>query len=199
MDKPSDLQNTYVRYGKRILDFSLSLILICGILPLLLFLYLLSSADIGGNGLFIQERVGQNARLFTIYKLKTMHPQIRNISGIGKFLRRFKLDELPQLFNILKGDMSFVGPRPDIPGYYDMLEGDDRRILKLKPGLTSEASIKYRNEEELLEQQEDPEYYNDFILFPDKVKMNLEYLKIRSLKTDIHIIIKTVTSVFEKS
>ncbi len=106
-------------------------------------------------------------------------------------MRKTKLDELPQLFNILKGDMSLVGPRPDISGYYDILEGNDRLVLELKPGLTSEAGIKFRNEEEILNKQIDSLKYNDEIIFPEKVKMNLEYYKHLSLKKDAQILLRT--------
>jgi len=119
------------------------------------------------------------------------------VTGIGKLLRKTKLDELPQLFNILKGDMTFVGPRPDIPGYYDQLTGDDRRVLQLKPGLTSLAAIKYRNEDQLLKRREKPLEYNDNVLFPDKVRMNLEYLSKRSLAYDLKIIWLTLVSLFK--
>lgn len=106
-------------------------------------------------------------------------------------MRKTKLDEAPQLFNILKGDMSFVGPRPDIAGYYDRLEGEAKLILALKPGLTSEAGIKFRNEEKILSKQEDPLKYNDEILFPEKVKMNLRYYYNLSFKEDLYILFKT--------
>lgn len=142
--------------------------------------------------MFIQDRIGQFGKIFKIYKIKTLHPKTNAISTWGSFLRKSKLDELPQLFNILKGDMSFVGSRPDIPGYYDLLQGKDRKILALKPGLTSEASIKYKDEEELLAQQENPLAYNDRIIFPDKVKMNLEYYHQRSFWGDLGIIFKTI-------
>jgi lipopolysaccharide/colanic/teichoic acid biosynthesis glycosyltransferase len=113
------------------------------------------------------------------------------VSKIGALLRNSKMDELPQLWNILIGDMSFVGPRPDIAGYYDVLQGENRKILELKPGLTSLASIKYAKEEELLEKQENPLNYNDTVLFPDKVKMNLEYYYSNSIFGDLKIIWKT--------
>ncbi len=153
--------------------------------------YVIASIDTCSNGLFVQERVGQNAKLFKIFKLKTFHPLTQNISPVGNFLRRYKIDEFPQLLNVLIGEMSLVGPRPDIPGYYDMLEGEERKILKLKPGITSLASIKYANEEQLLANQEDPLKYNDEVLFPDKVKMNLDYYHNRSLCLDLRLIIKT--------
>ena len=113
------------------------------------------------------------------------------ISPLGRFLRKTKLDELPQLWNVLIGDMSFVGPRPDIPGYYDILEGEARKVLELKPGITSLASIKYRDEECILKTQNNPSEYNDTVLFPDKVKMNLDYYYNRSFFGDLKIILKT--------
>jgi lipopolysaccharide/colanic/teichoic acid biosynthesis glycosyltransferase len=106
-------------------------------------------------------------------------------------MRATKLDELPQLFNVLKGDMSLVGPRPDIPGYYDKLDGQDRLVLLLKPGITSEAGIKYRNEEKILLEQENPLKYNDEVLFPDKVRMNVDYYHNLSFRNDIYILLKT--------
>lgn len=109
-------------------------------------------------------------------------------------MRKSKIDELPQLFNVLVGNMSFVGPRPDIEGYYDKLEGEDRKVLELKPGITSDASIKYADEELILSTKENPILYNDSVLFPDKVKMNMEYYYNRSLITDIKIIFRTIVS-----
>ena len=121
-----------------------------------------------------------------------MNDRSKTSSIFGKFVRKYKLDELPQLWNILIGDMSFVGPRPDIPGYYDALEGENRKILELKPGLTSEASIKYRNEEMLLQSVSNPKKYNDETIFPDKVKMNLNYYYNHNLLIDLKIILKTI-------
>lgn len=148
--------------------------------------------DTQSNGLFFQKRVGQYGKLFTIYKLKTMHPTTGNVSKIGAFFRKYKIDELPQFLNVLKGEMSIVGPRPDIEGYYDQLVGENRKILELKPGITSEASIKYYNEETILEQQRDALHYNDSVIFPDKVKLNLEYYHNHNILLDIKIILKTI-------
>jgi lipopolysaccharide/colanic/teichoic acid biosynthesis glycosyltransferase len=139
--------------------------------------------DTDTNGIFIQERIGQFGKKFKLYKLRTIQnspSEERRISKTGQFLRKYKLDELPQLFNVLKGDMSLVGPRPDLPGYYDVLEGENRKILELKPGLTSLAALKYYDEEELLGQQQDPLGFNDQVIFPDKVQMNLNYYYNRS-------------------
>lgn len=108
-------------------------------------------------------------------------------TNFGKWMRKTKLDELPQLFNILKGEMSIVGPRPDIKGYYDLLEGENRLVLNLKPGIISKAGLKYRNEDDILDQKENPLKYNDEVLFPDKVRMNLDYYNQMSFKNDLQI------------
>ena len=114
------------------------------------------------------------------------------ITPLGAVLRRYKIDELPELWNVLIGDMSFVGPRPDVPGYADQLQGEDREILKLRPGITGPASMKYRNEEELLAKQFDPVRYNDEVIYPDKVRINRYYLHHYSFIKDIQMIIYTV-------
>lgn len=155
-----------------------------------------------GTVIFTQKRVGRYGRLFTMYKFRSMTVNHlgssvsvkgeSRITPLGAKLRKYKLDELPELWNVLIGDMSFVGPRPDVPGYADKLSGEDRRILLLRPGITGPASLKYRNEEELLAEQEDPQKYNDEVLFPDKVRINLEYLDNWSFGNDIKIIIYTV-------
>jgi lipopolysaccharide/colanic/teichoic acid biosynthesis glycosyltransferase len=155
-----------------------------------------------GPILFRQQRVGQYGRLFTMYKFRTMTVNhsgssisVRGesrITPLGAVLRKYKLDELPELWNVLIGDMSLVGPRPDVPGYADRLVGDDRQVLLLKPGITGPASLKYRNEEELLSQQAAPQKYNDEVLFPDKVKINIGYLNNRSFMYDMKIIFYTL-------
>lgn len=181
----------YRRFGKIIFDCVLSILLLIPLFPLLILLIIISSFDTQSNGIFFQKRIGQNGKTFIIFKLKTIDPIKGKSSPIGLVLRKYKLDELPQLFNILKGDMSFVGPRPDIEGYYDNLKGEDRKVLQLKPGLTSEASIKYSNEDALLRSQKDPLSYNDNVIFPDKVKMNLMYLENISFKEDLRILWNT--------
>lgn len=156
----------------------------------------------GGPVIFKQRRVGRHGKLFTMYKFRSMtvshsgsSVSVRGenrITPLGAKLRKYKLDELLELWNVLIGDMSFVGPRPDVPGYADKLEGDDRRMLLLKPGITGPASLKYRDEEELLAEQENPQKYNDEVLFPDKVRINIEYLDNWSFWNDIKIIIYTI-------
>lgn len=156
----------------------------------------------GGPAFFTQKRVGRNGKLFTMYKFRSMTVSHSGssisvagesrITPFGAVLRKYKLDELPELWNVLKGDMSFVGPRPDVPGYADALVGKDRDILKLRPGITGPASLKYRNEEELLSTVDDPIAYNNEIIFPDKVRINLYYLNNYSFWMDIKMIICTV-------
>jgi lipopolysaccharide/colanic/teichoic acid biosynthesis glycosyltransferase len=156
----------------------------------------------GGPIIFKQKRVGQYGRLFTMYKFRSMTVSHSGssvsiagesrITPLGAKLRKYKLDELPELWNVLIGDMSFVGPRPDVPGYADKLKCKDRDILKLKPGITGPASLKYRNEEELLANVDDPQKYNDEIIYPDKIRINLYYLEHYSFIKDIQMIICTV-------
>lgn len=156
----------------------------------------------GGPVIFKQQRVGRNGRLFTMYKFRSMTvghggssvsvAGESRITPLGAKLRHYKLDELPELWNVLIGDMSFVGPRPDVPGYADQLKGNDREVLKLRPGITGPASLKYRNEEDLLAKQNNPQKYNDEVIFPDKVRINLYYLHHYSFIKDIEMIVCTV-------
>ena len=155
-----------------------------------------------GPAVFTQKRVGKGGRLFTMYKFRSMSAHHSGstvsvagesrITPLGAKLRRYKLDELPELWNVLIGDMSFVGPRPDVPGYADKLEGDDRRVLQLRPGITGPASLKYRDEEVLLAAQANPQEFNDKVIYPDKVRINLYYLDHYSFAADIKMIIATV-------
>lgn len=186
------------KHWKIVFDVFLSAFLVVLLLPLLIIIFIIASIDTQSGGIFFQRRIGQKGRSFVIYKFKTIQEKSAKISKIGLILRKFKLDELPQLFNILKLQMSFVGPRPDVEGYYDKLEGECRKVLELKPGITSEASIKYSNEENLLAQQENPLQYNDEVIFPDKVRMNLNYLENMSFSNDLRILKKTVFKVFIK-
>lgn len=177
---------------KRPFDFLLSLVLLILLSPFMFFLWILAGFDTGSNGLFIQKRVGQYAQPFWIIKFRTLHKQTSKISSLGSFLRKYKLDELPQIFNVLKGEMSLVGPRPDIEGYYDKLQGNDRLVLQLKPGITGLASLKYKNEEEILAMQKNPLKYNDEKIFPDKVRLNLIYYQRKSFWFDCLILFETV-------
>jgi lipopolysaccharide/colanic/teichoic acid biosynthesis glycosyltransferase len=147
----------------------------------------------GKNGFFKQERVGQNGKLFFIYKIRTIdNSPSKSFIVFSDFLRKNKIDELPQLLNVLEGSMSFVGPRPDIPGYADKLRGKERNILILKPGITGPATIFFRNEEELLNLQVDKEKYNREVIWPQKKLINLKYLEEYSFKKDIIYLYKTI-------
>ncbi len=173
------------------------------VLPLLIIVAILIKYRMpGGSILFTQYRVGRHGKRFVMYKFRTMTMVHSNssisvagenrITRFGAILRRTKIDELPELWNVLKGDMSFVGPRPDVPGYADKLEGDDRVMLELRPGITGPASLKYRNEEEILAKVENPKEYNDKVIFPDKVRLNCYYYHHYSFIKDIQMIFCTV-------
>lgn len=190
-------------FFKSVFDRCASLIGLFLLWPLLIVIVILVKIRMpGGPVFFLQKRVGQYGRLFTMYKFRTMRVEHggssisvageSRITPLGAKLRKYKLDELPELWNVLIGDMSFVGPRPDVPGYADKLQGKSRDILKLKPGITGPASLKYRKEEEILALQVNPHKYNDEVIFPDKVRINLEYLKTWSFRRDIEIIVYTI-------
>jgi lipopolysaccharide/colanic/teichoic acid biosynthesis glycosyltransferase len=169
--------------------------------PIILLAALAAQQDTGASGIFSQQRIGRHGRPFTIRKIRTMRaiggPHVtvagdHRITPLGQFLRRTKIDELPQLWNILTGDMSFVGPRPDVPGYADQLTGDDRKVLDLRPGITGPATLKYRDEETILAAQADPVAYNDQVIWPDKVAINRAYQDNWSLVGDLTCIWRTV-------
>ncbi|MEF3080374.1 sugar transferase [Winogradskyella poriferorum] len=184
---------------KRLFDIILVLVLLPLLIVPICLLIIISSIDTKKFGVFSQYRVGQRGKLFKIYKIRTLKEGKHRLghldksaTSFGKVLRRTKLDELPQLFNVLKGDMSFVGPRPDVEGFADKLEGDDRIVLLVKPGVTGEATLKYKEEELLLNQQEDPEDYNRRIIWVDKVKINKNYVLNYSFYLDLKLILKSI-------
>lgn len=188
---------------KRLFDFVASLFGLIFLSPLLLIISLMIKLSSKGPILFRQKRVGKNGLIFTLVKFRSMtvvqHSNSTvsvkgdmRITNIGAFLRRFKLDELPELWNVLLGEMSLVGPRPDVPGYADKLEGEDRLILKLRPGITGPASLKYANEEEILAKVAHPEEYNKNVIFPDKVRINLDYYFRQNIWLDLRIIFATI-------
>ena len=188
---------------KRIFDFIVSLIGIVVLFPIFIFVSFLVKISSDGPIFFIQERVGLHAEKFQMIKFRSMTvKQVSNstisvkgdvrITKIGVFLRKFKFDELPELWNVLKGDMSLVGPRPDVCGYADNLKGEDRKILELRPGITGVASLKYFNEEDVLLTKDNPLKFNDEVIYPDKVKLNLDYYYNNNLWIDIKIIFATL-------
>ena len=188
--------------GKRVFDIVIAIISLVILLPFFIIMSFGIFLSMGLPVIYKQQRVGRNSQSFTIYKFRTMVEgcQVNTISilgdpritPLGSILRKLKLDELPELWNVMIGDMSFVGPRPDVPGYADKLKGNDRRILELRPGITGPATLKYADEEKLLATVDDPVKYNDEVIFPDKVKINLEYLDNWSLWLDIKIIFNTI-------
>lgn len=188
---------------KRTFDIIVAAIGIFALWPLGLLIAVAVVLSSPGPALFFQKRIGRHGKIFNCIKFRTMYSgaskggsitaasDIR-ITPLGKYLRKFKLDELPQLLNVMTGKMSFVGPRPDVPGYADKLEGEDRKILLLRPGITGPASIYFRNEEELLAGVQDPQAYNDKIIWPQKVRLNKEYLENWSFWKDIGFILITI-------
>jgi lipopolysaccharide/colanic/teichoic acid biosynthesis glycosyltransferase len=188
---------------KRGFDFCVAIVGVSATGWLILVAWLAASIDTRSNGLFIQKRVGRRGRIFRVLKIRTMRPvqgvetvvttdQDPRITPLGRFWRKTKIDELPQLINVLKGDMSFVGPRPDVPGFADRLVGEERLLLSIRPGITGPATLKYRNEEQILMEVDDPEKYNREVIFPDKVRINLKYIREYSFWKDLKYIWMTV-------
>ena len=188
--------------GKRTFDVIFSAAGLGLTIWLIALAWIAATIDTRENGFFTQRRVGYGGRQFTILKIRTMRSSNSassvtvsgdsRVTGLGRIWRKLKIDELPQLLNVLIGQMSFVGPRPDVPGFADALTGNDRIVLTVRPGITGPATIKYRNEEELLASAADPEDYNREVIFPDKVKINREYVENWSFARDIHIIWATI-------
>ena len=198
----------YERLGKRLLDVTIAVpLLILLLLPMLV----IAAATLICSGppvLFTQERIGRFGRRFRILKYRTMKQGAEQygtstvagdprITGIGRLLRKWKLDELPQLWNVIRGDMSLVGPRADVPGFMDRLHGEERLILRLRPGITGPATLAYRNEEVILAGQRDPEKYNAEVLFPDKVRINRTYLDRLSLADDLRYLTATFAAIWK--
>jgi len=185
---------------KRTFDVIASfLLLIILLIPLILLLFI-SRINLGLPGLFIQKRIGKAGKPFKMYKIRTLkgqkHHSFDEIESHqtkwGYWLRKSKLDELPQLLNVLIGDMSLVGPRPDLPGYADTLQGEDLNILKVRPGITGPATLKYKNEDQILRAKSNPQQYNDEVIWPDKVKINKEYVQNWTFYKDLQYIYKSV-------
>mgnify|MGYP002621871533 CR=1 FL=1 len=188
---------------KYIFDRTMALTGLVFLWPLLLIVTILIRIKMpDGSPFFCQQRVGKDGKLFTMYKFRSMSVHHdgssvsiageKRITPLGATLRKYKIDELPELWNVLIADMSFVGPRPDVPGYADKLQGQDRIVLTLRPGITGPASLKYRNEEELLSTIDEPIRYNDEVIYPDKVRINRYYATHYSFTEDIRMIICTI-------
>lgn len=191
------------RASKRAIDLVFAIVGILALGWLMFAAWLIATVDTGCNGLFLQVRVGRDGKTFRVMKIRTMRvcPEIvttvttstdARITQIGRLLRLSRVDELPQLLNVLVGDMSLVGPRPDVTGWADRLVGDDRVILRIRPGVTGPATLHFRDEARLLSEQPDPERFNREVIWPEKVRLNREYLRTWSLWKDLRIIARTL-------
>lgn len=199
----TNLEKTLYKTIKFIFDRLIALFGLLLLSPLLFLLALMVYFELPNSSvIYKQKRVGLNGSIFTMYKFRSMYPNHyestisiageNRITPFGTFLRKYKLDELPELWNVVKGEMSLVGPRPDVPGYADKLKGNDKLILSVRPGITGPASLKYSHEEELLANQTNPVLYNDEVIFPDKVRINLFYIQNMSIWFDIKVIALTI-------
>lgn len=195
---------------KRSFDFIFSLFGLIVLFPILFLIAIIIKIDSKGPVFFIQGRVGKNNIDFDIFKFRTMHVASQSkglltlgnrdsrITKVGYFLRRYKIDEFPQLINILKGDMSFVGPRPELRYYVDFYKKEYVTVLSVRPGITGLASLKYRNEVELLKTAKDPETFFIKTIMPDKLKFNKEYISKQSFLFDLKLILITIIRVISK-
>jgi len=196
-----------MRWGKRAFDFICSALGLAVLFPVFFIIALMIKIEDGGPVLFIQKRVGYKGRPFFMYKFRTMVVDAEKkgnlltvggdprITKSGRLLRKFKLDELPQLINVLKGEMSLVGPRPEVEKYVNLCTNEQRKVLNLYPGITDPASIEYVNESELLAQSSDPEKLYVEKIMPEKIVLNLEYARQASWWTDFLVIIKTLARI----
>jgi lipopolysaccharide/colanic/teichoic acid biosynthesis glycosyltransferase len=188
---------------KRLFDVVGSVFGLSMVLFIIFIAWIVATIETRSNGFFVQQRVGKDGKLFDVIKIKTMKivkgvettvtsSNDARITATGAFFRKTKIDELPQLWNVLLGQMSFVGPRPDVPGYADRLKGKDKIILSVRPGITGPAQLAYKNEEEILAKQDDIIKYNNEVIWPDKVAINMKYIENYSFFKDIYYIWKTV-------
>lgn len=196
--------STFNKIVKRIFDLICSTLGLIVLSPVLIVIAIKIKLGSDGPVFFKQIRVGENNREFEILKFRTMVVDAEKlgrqitvgndsrITKIGAFLRKYKLDELPQLINVFKGDMSLVGPRPEVPRYVKLYNEEQRKVLKVKPGITDLASIRYRDENELLGKAENPDEFYINTIMPDKLALNLEYINKNNVFIDIYIILKTI-------
>ena len=191
-------------YSKRLIDILLAVIGLVFIWPILLVCAVAVKLSSPGPVLYLGKRTGRYSIPFKIFKFRSMREDAERTGGtttgkndtritsVGKFLRKYKLDELPQLLNVLIGQMSIVGPRPDVPGYANQLKDNDRIILTVRPGITGPAQIAYRHEEDMLSSQTNPMEFNNQVIWPDKVRINREYVENYSFLKDIFYIWATI-------
>jgi lipopolysaccharide/colanic/teichoic acid biosynthesis glycosyltransferase len=205
--KSKIVKNNFIQ--KRLFDIAGSFIGLVVCSPVIVMVAIAVHLTSPGPVLFLQSRVGRNGHLFRCIKFRTMNADAQDggtitaygdsrVTGVGRTLRRYKLDELPQLWNVLTGKMSLVGPRPDVPGYADQLRGDDRKILELLPGITGPATILFRNEERLISMVEDKKAFNDEVIYPEKMRINREYMESATVFRDIGYIVATILPSFSR-
>lgn len=193
---------------KRLFDIASSFLGLLILSPLFIIIAVVIKLDSKGGIIYKQQRVGKNGKDFYLMKFRTMYMEsdkkgLLTVGGkdprvtkAGYYLRKYKFDELPQLLNVLMGDMSIVGPRPEVRKYVNMYTGEQMKVLSVKPGITDYASLAYRNENEILEKSSDPEHLYITEVMPDKLRLNLNYLKDRSLLVDLKIVLKTLLAIF---
>jgi lipopolysaccharide/colanic/teichoic acid biosynthesis glycosyltransferase len=196
--------NNFNQIIKRIFDFLVSLIGILIISPVFIIVSIAIKLDSTGKVMFLQRRVGRYGKEFNIYKFRTMITDAEKIgkqitvgkdnriTKVGAFLRKFKIDELPQLFNVLKGDMSLVGPRPEVPKYVALYNKEQKKVLDVRPGITDMASLRYKDENDILGKVDNPEEYYINVIMKDKLNLNLEYIEKSNIFFDVYLIIKTI-------
>ncbi|UOE51687.1 sugar transferase [Mucilaginibacter sp. SMC90] len=194
---------------KRLFDFSLSLIALIILLPLFILIAVAIKINSRGSAFYKQARVGKDGNEFELFKFRTMYvnsdraglltigSKDYRITGVGYWLRKYKLDELPQLLNVLKGDMSFVGPRPEVRKYVNMYTPAQLKVLSVKPGVTDWASIKYFDENDILAGSDDPEDMYIKVIVPSKISKNLEYIDNQGILMDLKIILSTLKRIFQ--
>lgn len=195
---------------KRIFDIVASGLGLLVLAPVFLVIALLVSLDSKGPVFYRQERIGRHFAVFKLWKFRTMHvgadrqsaitigKRDSRITRVGYWLRKYKLDELPQLINVVLGEMSLVGPRPEVKKFVDLYSPEQRKVLSILPGLTDWASIHYRHENSLLEGKEDPIRYYEEVIMPAKLALNLKYLQQRSFWVDLNILVQTFVALFRK-
>jgi lipopolysaccharide/colanic/teichoic acid biosynthesis glycosyltransferase len=195
---------------KRMFDVVVALVGLALVFWIIVLAALRARRDTGSSGIFRQARIGRDGRVFFIFKIRTMRDACGpatnvttardpRITRVGAMLRHWKIDELPQLANVLRGDMSFVGPRPDVPEYLEQIRRQAPLVLSVRPGITGPASLKYRHEEDILASQRDPQTYNDRVIFPDKLRINETYVREYSFLSDLKYLWATVLPRCQKS
>lgn len=193
---------------RRCLDIVIALVVLVLLSPLMILLAILVKLSSPGPALFRQERVGLNGKPFTLLKFRSMRPAVggpevtaggdARITSVGRFMRKWKLDELPQFINVLRGDMTLVGPRPEVPRYVAYYTAEQRQVLSVRPGITGKTQLEYRNEEQLLAGRDNTEQYYISEVMPAKLRLDLEYLRSRSIMGDLWILLRTVFAVFRR-